>query len=173
MCAFPLHVWALLLSFRDVSWLSARTNLSDAIGVISYGMVFAFVETIFVFLIALLLGMFISSKWESQKRIALLGSLAIVTALWSIFSQLYFMLGWSFPSALIDFLVRSRHPARIFYPILIALVGSSVIYPAYAILRSEKAYAVVRDLMERISLLTTVYLIIDVMAFCVVIFRNV
>jgi len=39
--AFPLHVWTLLLAFRDFSWLTERTNLWDAIGVLSYGLIYA------------------------------------------------------------------------------------------------------------------------------------
>ena len=49
MCAFPLHAWTLILAFRDISWLTDRTNAWDAVGVTSYGLVFAFVESMVLF----------------------------------------------------------------------------------------------------------------------------
>ena len=55
-CAFPLHFWTLILVFRDISWLTDRTNAWDAIGVASYGMIFAFTESVVIFLVAALLG---------------------------------------------------------------------------------------------------------------------
>ena len=55
-CAFPLHFWALLMAFRDISWVAERTNLWDAIGVLGYGLVFALVESILIFLVLALLG---------------------------------------------------------------------------------------------------------------------
>src|SRR3972149_6026554 len=42
MCAFPLHVWAFILSFMDFSWVAERTNTWDALGVISYGFSLSF-----------------------------------------------------------------------------------------------------------------------------------
>ncbi len=173
MCAFPLHLWTLLLSFRDISWVSERTSYWDAVGVISYGMVFAFMETILCFLIAVPLGFLISTKWERQRRVALLGSLVLLLGLWSILSQLYFLLGWSLPSGMIDFLVKSEHPLRILYPTLFVLVTASVLYPTYAVLHSGKSVAVLNDLMDRFSLLTMAYLIVDVIALCIVILRNI
>ena len=44
MCALPLHIWTLILAFRDLPWLTDRTNAWDAFGVMSYGLIFALVE---------------------------------------------------------------------------------------------------------------------------------
>src|SRR5512141_1446140 len=60
MCAFPLHVWALILAFRDVSWVTERTNSWDAVGVVAYGLLFTLVESVLVFGIMTLLGFLIS-----------------------------------------------------------------------------------------------------------------
>ena len=173
LCAFPLHIWTLLLSFNDVSWLSARTNMWDAIGVISYGMIFALLETLFLFLFAVFLGYFISPCWGSGKRVVLIGSLVLILSIWAMLTQLFSMLNWSVPVSWIDYLVASGHPARIFYPLLLAFVVSSVVIPVYAILRVEKIHLLINDLADRIYLLTTVYLGLDAMAFIIVTIRNI
>ena len=105
-CAFPLHVWTIILSLRDFSWVAERTNSWDAIGVVSYGLVFALVESLLVFLVALLLGFLISKKWDEDRRIALMGLLVFITSLWAIGSYLYFMLNMPVPGGSILFMAE-------------------------------------------------------------------
>ena len=81
ICAFPLHIWTFILAFRDFSWVSERTNSWDAVGVVSYGLVFAFIESLMIFLIATLMGFLISQKWEEKQRITLLGTLVTIARL--------------------------------------------------------------------------------------------
>jgi hypothetical protein len=173
MCAFPLHAWTLILTFRDQSWLTDRTNAWDAVGVASYGLVFAFVESVAVFLIFALLGILISSKWDKERRIALLTILILIASLWAMIDQLYFLLGASVPGALIGFLVNIPHPVRILYIIATAVVTPTVLVPAYWSLRSDKALQFTRGLIERVSLLTMFYLVFDVAGLIVVIIRNI
>lgn len=173
MCAFPLHAWTLILAFRDLSWLTERTNAWDAVGVAAYGLLFAFTESVAVFLIAALLGFFISSKWDKDRRIALLSVLALIVSLWAMVSQLYFLLGVSVPDALIASFVHVSHPVRILYGIALAAVTPTVFVPTFFALRSDKALQFTRGLIERVSLLTMFYLLFDVAALVIVIIRNI
>ena len=86
MCAFPLHVWALLLAFRDISWLTERTNAWDAIGVLSYGVMFALIESVFVFAVIVLLGLLVPASWSKDKRTGLLAVLVLILAAWGMVS---------------------------------------------------------------------------------------
>ena len=43
------HIWTFILFLRDFSWLNERTNVWDAFAVGAYGLVTAFIESIFVF----------------------------------------------------------------------------------------------------------------------------
>jgi len=97
IAAFPAHVWTFVLVMRDFSWVSERTNAWDAIGVGAYGLLFAFFESAFILLMALLLGFLISKSWEEDKRNAVLAVLVLVASIWSILGQLYFLLEISFP----------------------------------------------------------------------------
>jgi hypothetical protein len=173
MCAFPLHLWTLLLAFRDVSWVAERTNFGDAFGVISYGMIFAFIESLLLFLIALVLGLLIPSTWGRDKRLAIMSMLVFVLALWAMVPQLYALQVWNIPNALPGVLAGSAHPLRNIYMIALALIIPSVILPILAVYRSEKTLATVLDMIGRFSLLTVVYLLLDVAALIVVFVRNI
>ena len=62
------------MGFSDISWLTERTNFGDAIGVLSYGMVFAFIESVMVFIVVALLGILVPRRWD-DRRVALLSIL--------------------------------------------------------------------------------------------------
>src|SRR5512144_3130677 len=89
MCVFPLHAWALILAFRDVSWVTERTNSWDAVGVVSYGLLFTLVETALVFAVIVLLGYLVSLHWDVDHRVALLGFLVLIASIWAMLEQLF------------------------------------------------------------------------------------
>lgn len=173
VCAFPLHLWTIILAFRDFSWVTERTNSWDAVGVLSYGLIFAFIESVFVFLIAVLLGYLISKKWGEDRRNALLGNLVLITSLWAMVSYLFFILEVSVSGQTIDFLVNLEHPLRFLYAVSLAFVGVTVTLPTYFILRSEKFLQFIKGFFERLSLLTVFYLFFDLIGSIIVIVRNV
>jgi len=173
VCAFPLHLWTIILALMDFSWLSDRTNSWDAVGVLSYGLIFAFIESVAVFLVTILLGFLVSKKWEEGRRNALLGNLVLITSLWAMVSYLYFILQVSVSRQTIDFLVGLKHPLRFLYAISLALVGVTLTLPTYFILQSEKFLQSIKGLFERLSLLTVFYLFFDFVGLVIVIIRNV
>jgi hypothetical protein len=173
ICAFPLHVWTIILAFRDFSWVTERTNSWDAVGVVSYGLIFAFIESVLVFLVAVLLGFLVSRKWAEDRRVALVGILVFTTSLWAMISYLFFMLNIAVPGETIAFLASLPHPLRVLYGVSLALVVITVALPAYLVLRSEKFLLGSRGFFERISTLTLFYLFFDFLGLVIVIVRNV
>jgi hypothetical protein len=172
MCAFPFHVWTLILAFRDLSWLTERTNAWDAISVMSYGMVFAFIESLVAFAVLLLLGFLVPRQWAEDRRVALLSILALILSLWAIVGQLYFLMGLVPSWEIIRMLMNTGHPLRVMYLIALAVVIPSLLIPAYLIARSERAPQALNGLVERISLLTMVYLFLDAVGLVIVVIRN-
>jgi hypothetical protein len=173
VCAFPLHAWTIILAFRDFSWVTERTNSWDAVGVVSYGLIFAFIESLLVFLVALLLGFLISKKWTEDRRMALMGLLVFVTSLWAIISYLYFMLPISPGTNTLNFFANLAHPLRVLYAIGLMLAGITVAVPTYFVLQSEKFLQGVRGFFERIGTLSLFYLFFDLIGLVIVILRNV
>lgn len=172
MGALPLHIWTIFLALRDFDWIATRTNSWDAVGVISYGLVFAFIESVIICFIGILLGLFISKKWDEKIRIALLSILIIIPSLWSMFNQYYFLQSLSPPLALVKFAIQTGRPLLTLYLIFLFLVGCSIVIPVFFILRSHKVQKIVLEIIDRLSFLMAVYLILDVFALLVIFIRN-
>ena len=173
VCAFPLHFWTLILAFRDLSWVTERTNAWDAIGVVSYALLFALLESILVFFIVTLIGFATPKQWNVDKRVAFISLVFLITALWGMISQLLFLWNINLPAKTMQFLALSRHPLWWLYGGSLAIVVPSFILPTYFFLRSNKLYLFMQELIERLSLLTTLYLIFDLTGIIIVTARNI
>jgi len=173
MSAFPLHLWTILMIFMDVSWLTERTNMWDAIGVASYGMVFTFVESVLVFAVLALFGLLIPAKWSEERRIALLTIFILVTAIWAMNNQTYFIFGGHLSEKMIHYIAGLKHPLRFLYATTLAIVFPSIAIPTYLVLKSDRFFGLVWGLMDRLSLLTMFYMFFDFIGLVIVIFRNI
>lgn len=172
-CAFPFLFWTLLLGFRDIDWLTKRTNLWDALGVVSYGMIYAVVEGLIWFLAAAALGFLVSRKWSVERRVVLMGTLLLLVALWSMLEQSYFIAGAQAPLWALKAVAATGRPVLTMYAVALVLVSLSVLVPVYFILRSEKALQSLWDFMDRLSTLTLLYLFLSFVGLIIVIVRNV
>jgi hypothetical protein len=149
-----------------------RTNVWDAIGVISYGLAFAFIESVVIVLVLVLLGLVTPRQWETDRRISFLAFLVLITSVWAMMSQALFVWNISLPAPAIEYLRRSSHPLRILYAVCLLVVTPTVLLPAYSFLRTKKPVMVMRDLIERLSLLSMFYLVFDVLGVIIIIVRN-
>jgi hypothetical protein len=172
MCALPLHIWTLILAFRDLPWLTDRTNAWDAFGVMSYGLIFALIESLLLFLVFAILGILVPRSWEPDRRINLLSALVLILSLWAMISQLFFLASVHLPDGVIAFLVQSAHPLRVIYAVLLAATGISFLLPAWAALRQGRGLRIIGSVVERLGLLAVLYLIFDAAALVIVVIRN-
>jgi len=162
-----------MLAFRDISWLAERTNAWDALGVVSYGMIFALAESLVVFCVLALLGFLTPRQWEIDRRIAFLGLFILITSIWGMIGQLLFLGNIFLPAQAIQLLRSSSHPLRILYAACLIVVTPTVLLPVYAFIRSNRAVMFMQNLMERLALLTTFYLFFDLLGLFVVVIRNI
>jgi len=126
------------MGFRDFSWVALRTNVWDALGLLSYSLAFALVETTGIFLFLMVCGLLIPNRIEAEKRLALIGTAFLVVAMWSIGGQVYSWMRYALPVWLFDFLSRTHHPFRFLWGIVFSLVTVSVSVPLVLITRQEK-----------------------------------
>lgn len=174
ICAFPLHVWTIILFLRDVSWLSERTNLWDAIGVGAYGLLYAFVESLLAFGVVALLGLFLTpGQWSVEKRISFLSLLVLILAVWGMIAQLLFLWKVFPPDWVVQLLIRWGRPLLGLYLISLLFVVPSVVLPVYLFLRSDRMTRAIQEFGERLSPLMSAYLFLDLAGLIVVILRNV
>lgn len=172
ICALPLHIWTLLLGFRDFDWVTARTDSWDAVGVVSYGLFFTFFESLIIFSFTALLGFLISQTWDEKKRIALLGTLIVILSLWSIFNQTYFIRAIQPSGQFIDFYIGTGRPLVALYATASLFVGLSVVLPTYIILTSNKVEKTILEGFDRLSTLMILYLVFDAVALIIIVIRN-
>ena len=172
MCAFPLHMWTLILAFQDVEWVTERTNAWDAVGVVSYALLFALIETILVFLTFTALGFLIPRQWKPNRRIGFLILLVLLLSAWGIISQLLFLWHINLPEPAIQFLAHSGRPLRYLYAGSLAVVIPAIALPVYFFLKSDRMLAWILDLADRLSVLVGLYLFFDVIGIIIVIIRN-
>ena len=145
----------------------------DAVGVASYGLVFAFIESMVFFMAITLLGLAIPRTWQEDRRVALLSVLALVSTLWAIEGQAYFIWGSYVPEQVLRYIASSEHPLRLLYAAALAMVVPTIIIPVYLVLKSDRFLNLIQGLTERLSLLTMFYLFFDVLGLIVIIVRNI
>lgn len=169
--AFPLHVWALILFFWDFSWMQERSGTWNTIGVGAYALVIALVESVFVLLVSLLLGFLIPKVWTLKERASVMVLIILLMSMWAILGQLFFIsspkLTW-----LILMLASSSNPLLLLYLSLGGIVGFSFLIPIWFALSSDKFRKGLDAVVERVSLLTILYLVFDVISIIIVAFRN-
>ena len=173
VCAFLQHAWALFLSFRDFDWVAERTNQWDAIGNIAYASLISLADTIYLFLYILLFSLLVHKIFSVKTRLAIMSIIALLVSSWFIFEQTFHLIGGKLPQPILDFLINSSHPYRILVGVILIIVIASFILPIYFILRSEKFTNATISFLERISLLSGLYLFIDVIGIGIIIYRNV
>ncbi len=167
VCAFPLHLWSLLMAFRDFSWVAARTYVWDAIGLVSYALAFALVESLGIFLIVLCLGLLVPTFWGTKKRTALISTFYLIVSFWAILAQLYSANGYALPEWFTAWMWTSGHPARIYWGMLIFLVSLSAALPIWLVIKKDT-----QTIFENIILLSALYIILDLAAIIIIVIRN-
>jgi hypothetical protein len=173
VCVFPIHVWSIIMFLRDFDWISERTNSWDAVGVGGYALLLALIESIGVFIIFFILSFLVHKTWTPNTRLAIMSSLMFVASLWAVFTQVFFLLGGVLPESIFQFLVNSGHPFRYLYGTIWGAVTITVVAPVFFLLRSNKLVNGIITVIERIILLSGLYLFFDIIGIVVVIIRNI
>jgi hypothetical protein len=158
---------------RDFDWISERTNSWDAVGVGGYALLLALIESLGVFIIFFILSFLVHKTWTPDTRLAIMSALIFVVSLWAVFTQVFFLLGGVLPESIFQFLVNSGHPFRYVYGTIWAAVIITVAAPVFFLLRSNKLVNGTITVIERIVLLSGLYLFFDFIGIVVVIIRNI
>ena len=171
IAAFPLHVWALILFFWDFSWIEERAGTWNAIGVGAYALVIALVESVFVLLVALLLGFLIPKLWSPKVRASTMALIIMLVSVWAILGQLYFIYAPNLTRLILTLKPLSRS-LYMLYLVLVGIIVISFVIPIWFALNSSKFRKGLDAVVERVSFLTIFYLVFDVIAIIIVAWRN-
>ncbi len=171
--ALPIHIWTYFQFFADFSWISARTNVWDAVAVGSYGLLTALLESALVALCAAALGMLVSRKWDRDTRMLLMGTLAALAAVWAMLAQYYFYAALEVPGWVYRLTLVFPRPLWMLMALAGAAVGATILPAAWLIIRYDGVRRGLRALFDRLNLLMSIYLLVDLAALAVIVFRNV
>jgi hypothetical protein len=150
--AFPIHLWTIINMLYDVPSLLLYMTGSEILASLSYNMFFALIETVIVLGVVLAIGMLMPLRW-AQNFVPF--SSIILTEL-AIMMMLFQILAYrSFPRILL------------FVVFLLLLILTALTIPKY-----PKLQDITQKVSNRLSLLTSLYILIDLFGMIIVITRN-
>jgi hypothetical protein len=171
-CAFPIHVWAILMVLRDVSWVSGRTSAWDGAGLIAYALVFALVESLVVFAGFYLLSWLAPWRWSGNALLVRMTVFVWIFQIWAVLGQLGPLLQAGLPAPAVQLLANFSHPLRLLYAITAAMAALSLVIPILLLDRSPKLEGGLLNLLERVVTLMTIYLFLDLGSIAILVIRN-
>ncbi|HEJ83563.1 MAG TPA: hypothetical protein ENO25_03245 [Desulfobacteraceae bacterium] len=167
----PVHLWTILMLFRDYSWVVEDFSLDIYLGYVGYALVTAFVESLIAAVALLLAGLLISKKWPESKRIVLHGVVLLSVSLWAAGNQIFFLLLEEPPVWFSWFMLRVPYHQTLVYYSLVGMVVASVGLPVFLVLRFQKVENALVQLFDRLTVLAVFYLGLDLLGFLFVAYR--
>jgi hypothetical protein len=170
--AFPIHAWAIILVLTDYRWVYDQFGMGIFIGYASYTLVFAFFESVIFLLFLWILSFLLPKRWAGRRSFSMLTLWAMVISLWAIGNQVFHLLLEDPPGFLSWIMLRVYYYQVLGFSILVALILISVILPLILIPRYARIETGIIRVVERITLLSSIYLIFDLFGFIIIIVRN-
>ncbi len=158
-CVFPIHAWAILNVLREVPAWILRLTTWELIGVIAYTQAYALLESLVVLIILVVLGLLLPARLFRKKFIAYSTMLVLITTIWAVLA--HYNDGYI---RLMDFL----H----FLPWL-GLYFLSIGIGYLLVWRYDRVASSIQAILERIMVLSFIYVFIAIFSVFVVIFRNI
>lgn len=153
ICAFPIHVWTVVTMFYQLGgWIIYR-DIVELLSLISYLLLFAFVETLFIFIPIILLALILPKKIIKDNIIPLSLSVVIVAVLGGLSLHFY----------------QNLFHQKILLAIFLFMVFALLVFLVYKFPKIAKVF---KSISDRISLLSYIFIFADFLAIIVVISRN-
>ena len=169
--AFPLHVWALLMIFRDLEFLTERTNRWDAIGYGGYTLLFILLESIILSVIVWGLSLLLPKSWGEKRTLSVAGSAFTILAGASIVDMAFH--AFNEPRISRQYLYGLETYPTLTYVLIAAAVMIAITAMVIVILKTKWGEKVIYEIFDRIMLLGYLYLLLDAAGIVIVVIRNV
>jgi hypothetical protein len=168
---FPLHVWALIMVFRDLEFVSERTELWDGIGYAGYSLMFTLFESLILTLIVWLLTLLLPKKWTTQRTLSIAGSLFLILAIASIIDMAFHAFNEVRLSK--QYLHGLATYPALTYAFITGAIVVTMAAVVWVIVKSRRGEKLFAEIFDRVMLLSYFYLFLDVVGLVIVILRNV
>ena len=156
--AFPVHVWAIInILVIFPAWL-LRLSLWELAGAISYPLVEALLESGLVWLVLVGISFVLPRKWLADKFVVLASALVWLLAAWAILAQfiLVRLLQWG--------------PLQWIPGLIVVVISFGLVI--WLIHRFARVESTIKTIVQRLAVLTYIYIFFDVLGLLVIILRN-
>lgn len=156
--AFLIHVWAIINMFYIVPAWVLRMNIGQLSGSIAYILAFALFESLLVWGLLVMLAVILPGAWLRENFLAQATSLVLLTAIFSIVVHFNYA-----------FLVTNR----------IYLLALAITYLpcaatiSFLVRRYRKIETALRGILDRLTVLTALYIFFDFVSLVVIAIRNI
>lgn len=153
---FVVHVWAILNILVVLPSWALRLGLSELMGVTAYPLAFALLESLVVWVLAVALGFVLPRKLLREDFVSqaatLISILSIVAVILHFTPELVF-----------------RY--RLYTAIFLLFSSGAALYLSYLAGKSQKYRDIVRNVLSRVSILSWIYVFLDLVAIVIILIR--
>jgi hypothetical protein len=154
LCAFPIHIWTIVNTLRDVPTWILYLNGWEVAGAFAYTLSFALFETVVLYIAILLLGMLVPERWRGDQYVPLAS---------------VYLLELSVMAGILQFFLVEGSALR---GLILTCVIILFLTP-FLIIKAKRLTGFVSAMAGRLSLLAYIYTFFDVVGLVIVIARNV
>jgi hypothetical protein len=157
-CSFPIFVWSAVQFLQELPAFIIREGTWNIIGLVAYTQMFALRESLVVSFFFFLLGALLPARFFRDKIVPLTAGMVFTAAFWFAF-MLYN----------IDIIGEKRWLQLAVWASSLAVAQAAVYI---GVLRRQRLAAAVRAAVERLGVLTAIYLATGIIGFVIVVIRN-
>lgn len=176
VCVFPIHVWAIYRFIVELPELRTNSLIINYLSRGGYTLLYAFLESLVPFLFLILISFLLPSQWKESKRLSLLSAIYLSIALWAAVNQIYFIsikggAGWT--TWLLGVLAEYAFLRPLAVVVLGLLILSSVLLPILWIYKHKISEERIMSVVDRVIVLSSLYLALDGLGIIVIFLRNI
>jgi hypothetical protein len=156
----PVHIWAIIIFLRRLDSFTIFMNLTQLISIAAYVLVYALLESLFVFGFLFIGSLILPSRVSASRKLALGTIIALVASAAAVFIHLdaIWEVTW----------IDQKEWTWLW--VGVGLLVTTLI--AFGVFKSERFESWINALVERISLLSLIYLIADIFGLIVIFYRQ-
>ena len=160
-CVFPIHIWSIInLLYELPAWM-LRSDLWDVAGMVAYTLAFALFESMCVLLVLLLICFVLPRRFPRDRVLALGSMVVFVTSVWAI----------GIHYRIVDSLAPAQAQAGwlLWLAVYLAVMGIAGLF----IYRDSRLRRWIESFVERLAVLSFLYVLVDFICVIILVLRNI
>lgn len=170
MAAFPIHAWNLFMVFKDAEFMIERSEMWGTIGYAGYSLIEALVESLIIAILLWAISLLLPRKWTEPRTLTTVISVYFVFAGASAVE----MAAYAFEQYRISkqFLYGLETYPTLTIGLIVGAILLAIVALMLLIFKTKKGESGLYEFYTRLTLLSYLYLVMDIAGIVVVIIRN-